>query len=145
MSTEAEANLALLLDRKDRQADRRQPRCWGISSDALAVGAIRRRRPRRHDYPSDPSDLAACERTYRMAPDHLRTFMALVLVDYRAHVEKRYPGATVKVRDYVDAEDAGADHPPHEGPAVTYVSEGGSFTAEQVADMAVRYVVGRRS
>lgn len=144
MSAEAEAELNLLLTRMDlKRPGRSARRCWGVSSDALAVGSIRRQPPRRRDYPSDPSDLAACERTYRMAPPHLRPFMALVMVRYRAHVEQRYPGCTVRVRDHIDAERDGPPLPPT-GNMPPIVAVDGSFTAEQVADLAARFATWGR-
>lgn len=73
-------------------------RCWGISSDALADYALDvRGEPGDWEYPHDTADLAACERTYRMAPEHLRLLMLPVLERYRAAVEQRYPGATERV------------------------------------------------
>jgi hypothetical protein len=74
-------------ERYDRSQKRNQPRCWGISSDALAlvgVGAIRR--PLRQDFPSDEDDLAACERTFVMAPPHIQARMLPVLEEYRAAI-----------------------------------------------------------
>ena len=67
-------------------------RCTGISSDALAQYGLRGdREPGIATYPSDLWDLAACERTYRMAPDDVRERMRPVLEKYRKHVSKRYP------------------------------------------------------
>lgn len=73
-------------------ANFRSTRCTGVSSDALAWYAVERRdEPKPHEYPLDPSDLAACERTYEMAPEFLRERMDPVLAKYRAAVAKRYP------------------------------------------------------
>lgn len=70
----------------------RPTRCSGVSSDAMAWFAVGMRdEPRREEYPLDPSDLAACERTYEMAPEFLRERMEPVLARYRAAVAKSYP------------------------------------------------------
>lgn len=64
-------------------------RCTGISSCALAYyGVGHRAEPEPHEYPRDESDLAACERTYDMAPPHVREQMLPVLVLYRESVAK---------------------------------------------------------
>ncbi|MDQ0376541.1 hypothetical protein [Amycolatopsis thermophila] len=64
-------------------------RCTGVSSDALAwFAAGARPEPERHEYPADRSDLAACERTFHMAPPHLQERMLPVLERYRAAVAK---------------------------------------------------------
>lgn len=66
-------------------------RCWGISSDALADYALGLRgKPGEWEYPYDRADLAACERTYEMAPEHLRVLMLPILESYRAAVKARY-------------------------------------------------------
>jgi DNA-directed RNA polymerase subunit N (RpoN/RPB10) len=73
-------------------ANARRNRCTGISADALAWFAVGRRdEPKRSEYPADPSDLAACQRTYDMAPAFLQERMAPVLAKYRAAVAERYP------------------------------------------------------
>jgi hypothetical protein len=73
-------------------------RCTGVSSDALAWFAVERRdEPKPHEYPLDPSDLAACERTYEMAPEFLQERMAPVLARYRAAVAKSYPEVSSSV------------------------------------------------
>lgn len=78
-------------------------RCWGISSDALADYALGLRgEPTRRDYPYDPSDLAACERTFRMAPAHLQDVMRPFLDLYREAVEARYPGAVERVARFIE-------------------------------------------
>lgn len=62
-------------------------RFTGVSSDALAWYAIGRRdEPKPGEYPADEQDLAACERTYEMAPEFLKERMLPVLERYRAHV-----------------------------------------------------------
>jgi hypothetical protein len=67
-------------------------RCWGISSDALAHYALGMTgAPPKGLYPHDRGDLAACERTYEMAPPRLQRIMEPVLVGYRAYVAERYP------------------------------------------------------
>lgn len=102
-------------ERYRRQQERNQPRCWGISSDALAlvgVGAIER--PPRHDFPSDEDDLAACERTYAMAPPHIQARMLPVLEEYRAAIADK----AVRYGWYVNNQDATSVAPseasPHE-------------------------------
>lgn len=83
-----------------------QPRCYGLSSNALAMYALGRGpRPQvpgkptsrgrwdddecgRH-YPHDKDDLAACQRTYDMAPPHLKERMAPVLEEFRGWVLER--------------------------------------------------------
>lgn len=71
----------------------REPdRCWGISSDALALfGVGGRTEPTRWRYPADRWDLRACERTYLMAPDDVRAVMLPVLEKYRTYVAERWP------------------------------------------------------
>jgi hypothetical protein len=81
-------------------------RCYGLSSDALAMYALGfGERPQvpgtptsphfwtgdecGQDYPADEDDLAACERTYAMAPPHLRERMAPVLEEFRGWVRER--------------------------------------------------------
>ncbi len=84
----AEEALAFVRDRQMlRHTD--VPRCWGKSSDALALYAIGGPEPTERDYPSDHSDLDACERTYRMAPPRLAERMQPVLDKYRAHIASR--------------------------------------------------------
>lgn len=89
-----------------RRLDR--PRCWGVSSDALAAyGAGYGPRPTipgkpyeaktsnsgrwvREEagdyYPHDIGDLNACELTFAMAPDHAKFRMKPVLDEFRAYV-----------------------------------------------------------
>lgn len=68
-------------------ANFRPSRCTGVSSDALAWYAVGKRdEPKLSEYPADESDLAACERTYGMAPAWLQERMLPVLERYRAHV-----------------------------------------------------------
>lgn len=67
------------------------PRCYGISSNALALYATGyRHEPTLYDYPSDQSDLDACERTYAMAPEHLLDVMKPVMAKYREHVAAKW-------------------------------------------------------
>jgi len=69
----------------------RLPRCTGISSDALALYGTRGGpEPRPGQYPADRGDLAACERTYLMAPDEVRERMLPILERYREHVAKQW-------------------------------------------------------
>lgn len=70
---------------------RAHPRCTGISSDALAWYAAGAPHPTKGDFPSDPDDLAACWRTYTMAPLRLRLRMLPVLRLYSDWVAERYP------------------------------------------------------
>jgi hypothetical protein len=60
-------------------------RCTGRSSDAMAwFGVGMRPEPvRKDEYPRDESDLAACERTYGMAPPHVQRRMLPILQAYR--------------------------------------------------------------
>lgn len=96
----APSEVAFMVARHQARARRQfrgESRCWGISSDALADYALGLRgEPGRGEFPFDVWDLAACERTYRMAPEHLRDVMAPVLEQYRVAVEARYPGAASK-------------------------------------------------
>jgi hypothetical protein len=81
------AELEFILARLEAERNHVYPRCWGISSNALALYAIRRgRRPARSEFPSDKDDLGACERTYEMAPPHLQERMLPVLEEFRAAV-----------------------------------------------------------
>ncbi len=87
---------------------REYPRCYGRSSNALALYALGvARRPQvpgtpthegghswfgdqcGSDYPLDEYDLAACERTFKMAPAHLRDRMSPVLDEFTAWVRER--------------------------------------------------------
>jgi hypothetical protein len=80
-------------------ANFRSTRCMGVSSDALAWYAVGIRvEPMPEEYPLDPSDLAACERTYEMAPEFLRERMEPVLTRYRAAVAKDYPEVASRPR-----------------------------------------------
>lgn len=96
-----------LAERMLAERQRRQPRCWGISSDALALyGLGKGPRPQTpgwaaspggsswtaeecgHDYPHDQSDLLACELTYEMAPVEARIRMLPVLEEFRRWVNE---------------------------------------------------------
>ncbi|MEU0467260.1 hypothetical protein ABZ215_24935 [Amycolatopsis sp. NPDC006131] len=86
--------LRFLFARHEAQRRHVRPRCWGISSDALAYyGAGKEPEPGLDEYPADPADLGACERTYAMAPEGIKPRMRPVLEKYRAHVAARYPDA----------------------------------------------------
>lgn len=86
---ERQAN-EFLAARMEAQRRQEQPRCYGRSADALAYyGVGRGTKPRRHEYPVDNNDLAACVRTFEMAPAWARPRMLPVLEDYRASVAKR--------------------------------------------------------
>lgn len=63
----------------------------GRSSNALVRFAIAGKAIDETDYPSDPSDLAACFLARDRAPAHLQPAMDRMLVRYRAHVARRYP------------------------------------------------------
>jgi uncharacterized protein YuzE len=91
--TPEQAVLEFLVARHEAGQRRELPRCYGMSSDALAYyGAGKRGEPiEGWDYPADPDDLGACERTYDMAPEHIKQRMLPVLEKFRAHVAKRYP------------------------------------------------------
>lgn len=65
-------------------------RCWGRSSDELAlygIGAIEAVRCR----PYDASDLNACRRTYAMAPPWAKERMRPVLDEWTLLVAEDYP------------------------------------------------------
>jgi len=83
----------------------RHPRCWGISSDALALygvgGGPRPQTPGwaaslsgrswsgsecGDNYPHDEGDLLACELTYEMAPPRAQIRMLPVLKEFRRWV-----------------------------------------------------------
>jgi hypothetical protein len=65
-------------------------RCTGISSDALALYGLRGGpEPTLREYPADRWDLAACERTWQLAPDDVRARMLPVLEKFRQVVAKR--------------------------------------------------------
>lgn len=70
-----------------------QDRFTGISSNALVRFAFTGEEPevngRDWRYPSDASDLAACEHTYAMAPAHLQPRMLPLLEKYRAHIQAK--------------------------------------------------------
>lgn len=82
------------------------PRDYGISSNAMIEYALGGPYPDASEFPLDPSDLAACERAYRSAPEHLKPRMRPVLVCFRMSVEKEYPDATARVLKCVDSEEA---------------------------------------
>ena len=88
---------------------RSNPRCYGVSSDALAAFALgwaprplAPGRPQNQspygtvwigdemgiDYPHDEDDLAACELTYQMAPARIQERMLPVLEEFRAWVRQ---------------------------------------------------------
>lgn len=84
------------LAREDRRRRFQGPRCTGDSSDGLtlfALGLVQE--PDKWNYPSDHSDLRACELTYKMAPADLQERMLPVLEKYRAHVTAKYPRPTL--------------------------------------------------
>lgn len=84
--------LEFVLARTSAAVAHRLPRCYGLSSDALAFFALGKRdEPTEWDYPMDPSDLAACQMTYDMAPAHLKPVMLPVLAKMRGYVAERYP------------------------------------------------------
>lgn len=95
-----------LRQRSDHRWQRRmQRRLWGISSDALAWYAVMgSEEPTEDVYPSDPSDLAACERMYRTAPEDLKGRMVPVMSKYRHYVQRKYPGAIEAVQEEVTYE-----------------------------------------
>lgn len=97
----------LLARRMLAQQRRDQPRCWGRSSDALALYAVGAgRRPRTPGVPdsqgpsgfsfrgentdwrcpSDPSDLLACELTYEMGDEAEQERMLPALIEFRSWV-----------------------------------------------------------
>lgn len=64
-------------------------RCTGRSSNALAwYGVFVAPEPTVADYPADAADLAACQRTYDMAPAHVQWRMRPVLDRYQAHLNR---------------------------------------------------------
>ena len=101
------AEYEFVLARVTAEARRVYPRCWGLSSNALAMYALGRGpRPRvpgtstsrgfwvgeecgSFDCPADEDDLGACELTYAMAPPHLQERMLPVLVEFRGWVRER--------------------------------------------------------
>lgn len=95
-----------LRQRSDHRWQRRmRRRMWGISSDALAWYAVMGgEEPTEDVYPSDPSDLAACERMYRLVPEDLKGRMVLVMAKYRNHVQGKYPGSVEYVQTEVTYE-----------------------------------------
>jgi hypothetical protein len=102
-------------------------RCWGMSSDALALfgvgGGPRPRVPGRptepgrtlwngeecgKGYPMDTSDLLACERTYAMAPAGAKPRMLPVLEEFRAWVyegRNRYGEVVMPRRPHSQSQD----------------------------------------
>lgn len=105
MASKAEQELHFITERMTAHREYREPRCWGISSDALALWAVKGgEEPAERDYPSDTSDLMACILTYRMAPDHLRDRMKPVLDKYAAHVEESYPESMARIEAYLNGD-----------------------------------------
>lgn len=97
-ATQLEAEMAFIRQRTEsRERHYGENRLHGISSDALARYALGwSSKPAIGSFPYDPSDLAACFRTFSIAPLHLRAAMTPVLAEYVAHVSQRYP----KVADW---------------------------------------------
>lgn len=91
-----DATSAWLARRMLAKAAREQPRCWGISSDAMVLTALGEGRPELSDYPRDVGDLNACERTFAMAPDMMKWRMKPVLDDYREHVAEMVGAAAMR-------------------------------------------------
>lgn len=82
--------LDFLIARQDARRRWMEPRCWGVSSDALAYyGAGKTSEPQPNEYPADAGDLAACERTYELAPASIQLRMLPILEKYRQHVRLR--------------------------------------------------------
>lgn len=101
MASRAEQELHFITERMAAERSRREPRCWGISSDTLALWAVRGgEEPTEYNYPSDTSDLMACVLTYRMAPKHLQERMKPVLDKFTEYVEKRYPESMTRIEAY---------------------------------------------
>ena len=65
----------------------------GVSSNAMVRAAYEGGWPSREEYPADMSDLAACERTFEMAPRHRRNVMEAVLMAYKKHLEEKLHAA----------------------------------------------------
>ena len=97
--------LAFIRARTEWERERREPRCTGRSSNALAEYALGwRERPYTpgtpnskggstwlndecgDSYPSDRGDLRACELTYLLAPKWMRDRMLPVLQEFRDFV-----------------------------------------------------------
>lgn len=102
MASTSEQELHFIIERMVAEREHRRPRCWGRSSDALAIWSIKGGpEPSESDYPSDPSDLMACLLTYQMAPERLQRRMAPVLERFQRHVERRYPEARARIDAYL--------------------------------------------
>lgn len=72
--------------------DRSEWRCWGVSSDTLALFAVGVLDDiPEMNYPADRGDLDACERTYAMASHRMQKRMQPMMQRLRAHVNVRYP------------------------------------------------------
>lgn len=99
--------LEFVLARDKARANHERPRCYGVSSDALVLYALGQGprptvpgRPETENggswrgkecgfsYPHDEADLAACERSYDMAPPSLQAIMLPVLDEFRAWVRE---------------------------------------------------------
>ena len=63
----------------------------GVSANAMVRFAIAGEAPSESQFPMDPDDLAACWRTIKSAPDHLRGGMRPLFIKYRKAVAERYP------------------------------------------------------
>ena len=98
---------AFLAARMRAEQRLQEPRCWGISSDALALyGVGQGERPTvpgwtnkpgvlawtgsecGRGYPHDEGDLMACEITYAMAPREVRERMLPVLEEFERYVRR---------------------------------------------------------
>ena len=96
-----------LAERMRAEQQLQRPRCWGISSDALALYGVghgpRPTVPGRtystgvlgwsgdecgRSYPHDEGDLMACQITYAMAPREVRERMLPVLEEFERYVRR---------------------------------------------------------
>ena len=87
-------------ERYDAEQRRDDPRCWGLSSDALMWAAIDAD-PTPPYAPSDPPDLLACELTCLMGPSELRPAMEKWLRLWRDEVYERYPRSRLEVDEAI--------------------------------------------
>ena len=105
--SERDGTTAFLAARMRAKQERQRPRCWGISSDALALYGVgqgprptvpgRTTEPGGNGwrgsecgwgFPHDEGDLMACEITYAMAPREVRARMLPVLEEFEQYVRR---------------------------------------------------------
>lgn len=85
-----EADVKYLVWRNEARVKRMEPRCWGISSDAIIRFAYGGEPPGVNEAPWDRSDLDACEVAVTKLPRHRKTAAVKRALDVaRLEIENR--------------------------------------------------------